>query len=233
MASSPGQLDRPEPAAEAVAGSAEGTRQRLLDAAEPCFARRGYEGTSVRDITRVAACNVASVNYHFGSKQQLYEQVFHRRLSELRQLRIEAVNEVADEAAARGDIELVIRTFAEAFLRPVVDDRRGPVTLGLLMREMTDPRLPAGMFLEQMVRPIQATMVKAMTAAMPALDPEAAVCCLHSLIGQLVHSVQVGRMIGQSGALEVAGGLEPSRFLEHTIRFTVAGIAACGKEPTT
>ena len=148
-------------------------------------------------------------------------------------MRVEAVNQVADEAAARGDIELVIRTFAEAFLRPVVDERRGPVTLGLLMREMTDPRLPAGMFLEQMVRPIQATMVKAMTAAMPDLDAESAVCCLHSLIGQLVHIVQVGRMIGPSGAAEVTGGLEPSRFFEHTIRFTVAGITACRKESQT
>lgn len=57
-------------------------RERLLDAAEKLFCQRGFEGTSVREITAEAGCNVAAVNYYFGSKEKLYEEMFHRRLSE-------------------------------------------------------------------------------------------------------------------------------------------------------
>jgi len=49
------------------------TRERLLDAAEKLFCQKGFEGTSIRDITAEAGCNIAAVNYHFGGKEKLYE----------------------------------------------------------------------------------------------------------------------------------------------------------------
>ncbi len=56
----------------------EKTRNRILDAAAECFADRGYEGATVREICRTAGVNVASVNYFFGSKEKLYIEVFGR-----------------------------------------------------------------------------------------------------------------------------------------------------------
>ena len=55
------------------------TRERILDAAEKLFARRGFHGVSVRDITQDAGVDVALVNYHFGSKQALLDSVLTRR----------------------------------------------------------------------------------------------------------------------------------------------------------
>ena len=43
-------------------------RQRLLDAAGPIFAERGFEGVTVRDLAAEATVNVAAVGYHFGDK---------------------------------------------------------------------------------------------------------------------------------------------------------------------
>lgn len=54
------------------------TRGRLLDAAEQLFAQTGFRGVSLREIVSKAAVNVAAAHYHFGSKQQLFEQVFAR-----------------------------------------------------------------------------------------------------------------------------------------------------------
>ena len=51
------------------------TDERLLSAAEKLFAKNGYDGTSVRDITEAADCNVASVNYYFSGKEKLYQAV--------------------------------------------------------------------------------------------------------------------------------------------------------------
>ena len=47
------------------------TRERILDAAERLFMAHGYDGTSMRHITSEAQVNLASVNYHFGSKEAL------------------------------------------------------------------------------------------------------------------------------------------------------------------
>lgn len=51
----------------------ERTKLRLLEAAGELFAEHGFENTSIRAICKRAQANVASVNYHFGGKLQLYQ----------------------------------------------------------------------------------------------------------------------------------------------------------------
>lgn len=51
------------------------TRERIIDAAHKTFSNAGYDGTSVRQIVALAGTNIASVNYHFGSKEALYREV--------------------------------------------------------------------------------------------------------------------------------------------------------------
>lgn len=54
---------------------------RILDAAERLFTERGFSETSLRDITQLAEVNLASVNYHFGSKLGLIQAVLDRYLT--------------------------------------------------------------------------------------------------------------------------------------------------------
>ncbi|MFB3079400.1 MAG: TetR/AcrR family transcriptional regulator [Lysobacterales bacterium] len=58
----------------------EKTAQRILDAAEPLFARHGFEGTSLRQITRSAGITEPGLYNHFSSKQELYAAVLERAL---------------------------------------------------------------------------------------------------------------------------------------------------------
>ncbi|TKB51981.1 TetR/AcrR family transcriptional regulator [Ferrimonas aestuarii] len=58
----------------------QGTKSRILDAAERLFAERGFADTSLRLITSKAEVNLASVNYHFGSKKELIQAVLARYL---------------------------------------------------------------------------------------------------------------------------------------------------------
>ncbi|MFH6968404.1 TetR/AcrR family transcriptional regulator [Flavobacterium sp. YJ01] len=53
----------------------------LLETAESLFSDRGYSDTSIRDIAKAAGVNLALVNYHFGSKENLYLTIFKRRFS--------------------------------------------------------------------------------------------------------------------------------------------------------
>ncbi len=57
------------------------TKLKILDAAEELFAESGFADTSLRQITQKAEVNLASVNYHFGSKKELIQSVLERYLS--------------------------------------------------------------------------------------------------------------------------------------------------------
>ena len=65
------------------------TKERILDVAETLFMEHGYEATSLRAITAAADVNLAAVNYHFGSKEELFQSVLTRRLDPMNQRRLE------------------------------------------------------------------------------------------------------------------------------------------------
>ena len=52
---------------------------QLLDTAEDLFSKKGYGGTSVRDIAEAAGINTAMISYYFGSKEKLMEEIFERK----------------------------------------------------------------------------------------------------------------------------------------------------------
>ena len=68
------------------------TRTAILEAAERLYADRGFADVTLRDIVASAGVNLAAVNYHFGSKDELIAELFvsrslalnSERLSELR-----------------------------------------------------------------------------------------------------------------------------------------------------
>ena len=65
------------------------TQKKILDAAEALFAQEGFHSTSLRMLTKKAGVNLAAVNYHFGSKEELIRAVIERRLLPLNRLRFE------------------------------------------------------------------------------------------------------------------------------------------------
>lgn len=58
------------------------TRQRIIAAACKAFSDQGYERTTIRQIVALAGTNIASINYHFGSKETLYRAVVDSVISE-------------------------------------------------------------------------------------------------------------------------------------------------------
>ena len=90
----------------------DGTKQRLLEAGRRLFADQGFDGASVRAITRRARANLGAVTYHFGSKQALYTAVLEQLFGELRE-RVTAAT--AAPAEARDGLGAIIRAFFAFF----------------------------------------------------------------------------------------------------------------------
>ena len=91
------------------------TRERILGVAETLFARHGFAGASLRQVTTAAKVNLAAVNYHFGSKESLIEEVFRRRLDELNRHRLAAL--AVTQANPGRQLEDVL----DAFIRPALE----------------------------------------------------------------------------------------------------------------
>lgn len=94
------------------------TKSRLLDVAEELFGENGIERVSVRDITEAAKANLAAINYHFGSKEELVEAVFTRRVAPVNEARLTALDEV--EARSQGGAAPNVEDILDAFIRPAV-----------------------------------------------------------------------------------------------------------------
>lgn len=97
----------------AVTGS--GQRQLLLDAAERLFAKHGVDAVSLRAVMAEACTNVASVHYHFGSKQALVSAVVATRSDDVARRR----TALLDELETRPDAS--VRDLARAFVEPVAE----------------------------------------------------------------------------------------------------------------
>lgn len=67
-------LDRP-PARLSRRRSVLSTQEKIIEAAGPIFAAKGYQGTTGKEICEQAGVNTAAINYHFGSLEALYHEV--------------------------------------------------------------------------------------------------------------------------------------------------------------
>lgn len=75
----------------------QGTRERLLKAAECLFAEHGYSMTSMRMISQHARVNIASANYYFGGKEGLWKAVMMKYAPQARDFRISRMEEAMQE----------------------------------------------------------------------------------------------------------------------------------------
>lgn len=88
-----------------------------MDAAEKLFARRGFHGASLREITAAAGVDLALVNYHFGGKKQLLAAVIERRGQVLNERRLQRLAEIRLSAAPRApSTEAVVAAFLDPLL---------------------------------------------------------------------------------------------------------------------
>lgn len=198
-------------------------QQRLLDAAEELFSDHGFAGTSVRDIAAAADCNVAAVNYYFGGKDKLYHEVWRRQLLRMRDERLESINKVMSQNEEDPELEDLLKSFAHAFIGPLVNETKARCLMKLMAREMIDQHLPENVIVEEIIRPTMAAMREALAKVCPTLHESKVPLVVFSLVGQLIHAVRVRAMFEHTESAEMPM-LDLNEVINHIIRFSAAGI---------
>src|SRR5881394_2026194 len=145
------------------------TRTRILDAAEELFMQHGFEATSMRQLTAQAGANLASVNYHFGSKDALIEAVFRRRLDAMNASRIAELDRMEKENAGRAlTPRQIIGAFVGVSLRMVEDSKSGGRNfIRLLGRTYSDPQKQIRALIGQLYAPAMERFKAAFERALP------------------------------------------------------------------
>jgi AcrR family transcriptional regulator len=90
----------------------------ILESAESLFSTKGYDGTSIRDVVKMAKVNLAAVNYHFGNKESLYCEILRRRLRSINQRRLEKLGSAIEVA---GDNPIPLTLIIDILARPLFE----------------------------------------------------------------------------------------------------------------
>jgi AcrR family transcriptional regulator len=167
------------------------TRERILDVAERLFMAYGYDGTSMRQITGEAGVNLAAVNYHFGSKESLIQEVFRRRLDWLNEERMRVLDRLEAEAGGQPvKPSLIVDAFFGTLLRMAEDEDRGGMTfLRLLGRTLTEPSEFIRAFLAHEYKVVMDRFKEALFRALPEVPKAEIVWRFHFMLGATSYAI--------------------------------------------
>lgn len=199
------------------------TRRRILDTAAELFAAHGFRQVTVRDICREARVNVAAVNYHFGDKLGLYQEVVQQA--------IDAMRETTDIARREGSglpAEERLSQFVALLVSRLLS-RAGPTIHRLVHREISDPTPALERIVEEGVRP-RVEYLSGLVAELLSCSPtdQRVLRCVFSVQTQALACVPnpIAERLGY--AHSSAHGEAIAR---HIAQFSLAGIRGLAEEP--
>ena len=198
------------------------TKDRILHAAEELFAQQGFASTSLRQVTSRADVNIAAVNYHFGSKDNLVNEVFRRRMDVMSAQRLEALRQAV--ATAPGQLEPVLAAFVEPALAMAQDRHGGGAFIRVIARTYAENNDNLRKFLSDQYGHVPREFAKAIAACVPGLGKEELYWRLDFLSGALTYAMaDFGLIKRPPGVTEAA---HRARAAQALIRFAAAGFHA-------
>lgn len=194
------------------------TKDRILTAAEELFAQHGFAGTSLRQVTSRADVNIAAVNYHFGSKENLVNEVFRRRMDEMSRQRLSALRTAVKDHP--GELEPILAAFIEPALA-VAQDRQGGAFTRMLARAYAEKNDALRRFLSEHYGHVLREFAKAIAACMPELGKDSLYWRLDIVVGALTYAMADFGLIRRPPGVSEAAHRE--RAARELIRFASAG----------
>ena len=204
------------------------TKEVILDAAEQLFSEQGFASTSLRAITATAGVNLAAVNYHFGSKNDLAKAVLARRLQPLNRERLRRLDGLEGRGAPPAE-EIVA-----AFVAPALNLNRGEGAgeglkrlLGRIYAEQPD-------FLEDLLKEQFGDVVRRFSAALkrtlPHLPPADMFWRMHFMVGAMAHTLCTSSNLLHAFSGGLCDPTDIDRVTGQLVAFVSGGLRAPARE---
>ncbi len=204
------------------------TKTRILDGAEKLFAREGFHNTSLRAITSLAEANLASVNYHFGSKDALLQAVIERRLLPLNQIRETKIREVlarASEENTPPTADSLLCAFIEPTLEFSNSSPGAKDFISLVGRSLSDPDETVRNCFLTLVLPTFQLLFKGLCDALPQLSPTILLTRLQFIMGTMSHVMCMGTLSALNNPA-LPPPLDQNTLIQQLLKYALAGLEA-------
>jgi len=192
------------------------TKTRILDTAERLFGLKGYENTSLRDITAEAQVNLAAVNYHFHTKDALLDAVIARRVGPVNKRRLDML----DAAGPDPTVEQILT----AFLEPVLDIGLESA-VPLVGRILSSPDLFLDRVYKRHFLVVSERFRAAMIRALPGAPVDSILWGLLFTVGAMTHMMALSRILPEITAGVCSMTDRPS-IVARAVDFLAAGFRA-------
>ena len=202
------------------------SKRRLLAAASEVFALKGYREATVAEICRRVGSNVAAVNYHFGSKDELYIAVWKNAFEHAL-----GVYPPDGGLGPNAKPEQRLQALVHSLLHRIMDDGCLGHAGQILLREMADPTDAIAHVRRDTIRPLRERLHTIIAELLgPGATEQQLRFCQLSLIHQCL---AIGFRKGKGPVLfpeQTAAKTLTDSLVEHITRFSLAGIAAVRAE---
>ena len=203
------------------------TKNKILDAAEVLFADKGFNGTSLREITSQAEVNLAAVNYHFGSKKELIKDVMSRYMNELSPRLETSLHTLCLDDEVQPTLIDVFSAFLEPLLHLNSFKENGTSTfLQLLGRGYTDSQGFLRWFLTTQYPGVFTNFTQAVQKAYPELSKEEMFWRLHFTMGTIVFTMSSSDALIDIAQSDFDRQVDIAGVIKKVIPYVAAGVAA-------
>ncbi|MCH6257596.1 TetR/AcrR family transcriptional regulator [Puniceicoccaceae bacterium K14] len=203
------------------------TQIKIIEAAEVEFAKNGFNGASIRDITSAAGVNVAAINYHFGNKDDLVREVVRYRIEPINLTRIQLLQD--EYAKRKGNaiplkrvIEIIIRPLFEALMSESCDDFH---FMKVMAKGLGEENSVLQSLHDDILKDVISRFSKAIGHSLGTEDPRTIGYCMHlissSVLGSMMQHKRLKLSSQGTADLEDVEGL-----IAHVVTFITGGIKA-------
>lgn len=202
------------------------TQNKILDAAERLFAERGFADTSLRLITSEADVNLASVNYHFGSKKALIKAVLGRYLEQFMP-RLSAELDILLAAEQAPSLHDVFDSFVEPMLALNNFRTNGTnIFMQLLGRGYSDSQGHLRWFMTTQYGDVLQQISAAVKRANPALSASEFFWRMHFTLGTVVFTLASNEALRDIARADFAEDIDVEGLVRRLVPFLAAGVGA-------
>jgi len=200
------------------------TIDRLLDSAREVFAEHGYRDATIEEICERADANISAVNYHFGSKEDLYQKAWQRAFEQSLE-KYPPNGDVPDDAPAEERLRGRIRSLVRRIADPEHQD------FLFAHKEMANPTPLGKEVMQACIQPLVEGTIDLLRELLgPDVSEQTVEFCERSIVSQCFHLLHLQRkkkMITENSS-ESASFLpsieDPDAYADHVFRFSLAGL---------